>query len=338
MGKHQNKSKAKPKGHANGAPAGKGSHSKAKVINPFEVHTNKEKFTILGRRLKHDKGMPGVSRAKATQKRKETLAQEYIKKDKTNKFTDKRVGRHGMSREQTADARFIAERLNQFQSKRHSLYNLNDDELLTHKGQTLEEVEQYHDTISDDDDDEELGKLDAEFTGAAHFGGDDEEDGRNRKSHIDDLIADTKRRKMEVTKEKEEVSALTQKLDDNWRSLLGVMDLNKEDDSKPKPDDFDRALKEMVFEPRGTVTDKLDNEEKLVKKEKARLERLEQARLDRMHGLTEEEKKAKHRSADDLDDGYFVEPVGRFDKNKEALAYDIKGIRWRAWIGLSASF
>lgn len=325
MGKNKKKSKARPSGQAD-ALQSKQSKPQTKVINPFEVHTNKEKFTILGRKLKHDKGMPGVSRAKATQKRKETLAQEYLKKDKTNRFTDKRVGRHNMSREDAADARFVAERLNQFNSKRHALYNLNDDELLTHKGQTLGQIEQYHDTISDDDDDEELGKLDAEFTGAAHFGGDDGQEGRNRKSAIDELIAETKRRKVEVSKEKEEVSALTQKLDDNWRSLLSVMDLTKEDDeSKPKPDDFDRALKEMVFEPRGTVTDKLDNEEKLLKKEKSRLERLEKERLDRMHGLTEEEKKPKHRSADDLDDGYFVEPVGRYDKNNEALAYDGEG-------------
>lgn len=324
MGKNKNRNKTKPNGKADALQT-KMSNPKSKAINPFEVHTNKEKFTILGRKLEHDKGMPGVSRAKATQKRKETLAQEYLKKDKTNRFTDKRIGKHGMSREDAADARFVAERLNQFKSKRHSLFNLNDDELLTHKGQTLEEIEQYHDTISDDDDDEQLGKLDAEYTGVAHFGGDDGEEGANRRSAIDELIAETKRRKIEVSKEKEEVGALTQKLDDKWRSLLSLMDLSKENESKPKPDDFDRALKEMVFEPRGTVTDKLDNEDKLLKKEKARLERLEQARLDRMHGLTEEEKKPKHRSADDLDDGYFVEAVGQFDKNSKALAYDGEG-------------
>lgn len=323
MGK--NKSNKKPNGTADSLQSKKSS-AKSKEMNPFEVHTNKEKFTILGRQLKHDKGMPGVSRAKATKRRKDTLGQEYFQKDKTNKFKDKRVGRHGMSKEEIAGARFVAERLSQFKSKRQSLFNLNDDEVLTHKGQTLEQIEQFQDTISDDDDDEEIGKLDAEFTGAAHFGGNDMEDGKNRKSAIDELIADTKKRKAEVSKEKEEVSALTQRLDDNWRSLIGIMDLNKEETSKPKPDDFDRALKEMVFEPRGTVTDKLKSEEKVLKKEKARLERLEQERIDRMHGLTEEEKKAKHRSADALDDGYYIEPVSKYDKNAKTLAYDDKGM------------
>ena len=36
--------------------------------NPFEVKVNKQKHTILGRKQKHDKGLPGVSRSKSTKK------------------------------------------------------------------------------------------------------------------------------------------------------------------------------------------------------------------------------------------------------------------------------
>lgn len=36
--------------------------------NPFEVRVNKEKYSILGRKLKHDKGLPGLSRSKAIKK------------------------------------------------------------------------------------------------------------------------------------------------------------------------------------------------------------------------------------------------------------------------------
>lgn len=39
-----------------------------KKINPFEVHINREKLKVLGKKSKHDKGLPGVSRAKAVQK------------------------------------------------------------------------------------------------------------------------------------------------------------------------------------------------------------------------------------------------------------------------------
>lgn len=319
----KDKTNKKPKLAADKFASKKSSSGKSKEINPFEVHTNKEKFSVVGRYLKHDKGMPGISRGKATQKRKETLGQEYIQKHKTNKFKDNRIGKFGMSKEEAAGARFVAERLNQFKSKKQSLYNLNDDELLTHKGQTLEEIEQFQDTISDDEEDDDVGKLDADFTGAAHFGGDD--DSGKRKNAIDDLIADQKRRKAEVSREKEEVSELTHRLDANWRDLIGLMDLNKGDEERPKQDDFDRALKEMVFEPRGTVTDKLKSEEKLLRTEKWRLQCLEQERLDRMHGLTEEEKKAKHRSADDLDDGYYLHVDVDNDKNSKTLAYDDEG-------------
>lgn len=296
-----------------------------KSLNPFELHTNREKISVLGRKLKHDKGMPGISRAKATQKRKETLGREFLQKNKSNKFKDNRIGRKGMSEEDAANARFIAERLQQFQSKKKlSKFNLNENvEVLTHKGQTLEEVEQFHDTISDDDDDDEVGKLDAEFTSAAHFGGKNLDTDGKRKTAIEDLIAEQKRRKAEISIEKEVVSNLTHKLDENWKDLVSLMSLQKDQNADAsKPDDFDKVLKEMVFDRRGTVTDKLGTEEKILKKEKAKLERLEKERIDRMLGITEEEKKAKHRSADDLDDGYFLEP--EFHEQK-TLAYNQDG-------------
>lgn len=319
------KNKSKKSGASSALAQKKKTENVSVPTNPFEVHTNREKISIMGRKLKHDKGMPGVSRAKAIQRRKDTLGREYLQQHKVNKFKDERVGKYGMSREDAASARFIAERLNQYKSKKQSLFNLNDTEAtLTHKGQTLEELEQFHDTISDDDDDDEIGKLDAEFTGAAHFGGHDADgDSTKRKGAIEDLIADQKRRKAEITVEKETVYQLTNKLDESWKDLLGLMNLKKDqNEDKPKPDDFDRALKEMVFEPRGTVTDKLGAEEKLLKKEKARLEWLEKERQDRMLGVTEEDKKPKHRSADDLDDGYFMQSD---DFEQAPLAYDEQG-------------
>lgn len=313
----------------------KKANTKAKRHNPFEVHTNKEKFTVMGRQLKHDKGMPGVSRAKAIKRRKDTLGQEYLQHNKTNSFKDKRIGEYTMTKEEAASARFIAERLNQTRNKRQQLFNLNETEddatdLLTHKGQTLEEIEQFGDTRSDEDDDndEEIGKLDAQYTGAAHFGGGAgaEAGDVGRKTAIDDLIIDQKRRKNEITREKEEVAELTHRLDDNWRSLIPLMaKMSKEDEVKPKPDDYDRALREMIFEPRGAVTDKLKSEVEIVKVEKEKLEQMERDRLERMRGETDEEKRAKHRSADDLDDGYFLQPAAVVDK--PTLAYDINGMR-----------
>lgn len=36
--------------------------------NPFEVKINRKKFDVLGRKSKHDVGLPGVSRSKAVNK------------------------------------------------------------------------------------------------------------------------------------------------------------------------------------------------------------------------------------------------------------------------------
>lgn len=51
------------------------------------------------------------------------------------------------------------------------------------------------------------------------------------------------------------------------------------------------------------ASDKLKSAEEIAKQEKERLEKLESERLKRMKGI-EDDGIIKHRSADDLDDGY----------------------------------
>lgn len=143
------------------------SQSSKRGQNPFDVHVNKEKFKILGRICKHDRGMPGVSRAKALQKRAQTLGQQFAVKHKTNRFKDNRIGRHlsgDQLTESVMNARYLAEKMSQVrQSQKAETFNLNDDELLTHRGQTLEEIEQYRDERSDDEELDDEG-LDGEYT------------------------------------------------------------------------------------------------------------------------------------------------------------------------------
>lgn len=132
----------------------------SKRLNPFEVHINKEKFQILGRTCKHDRGLPGVSRAKAVKKRQETLGQEFMEKHKTNKFKDRRIGKYlsgDQLDEEIMNARFVADKMERMKQTKQSRFNLNDDEVLTHRGQTLEEIEQFRDERSDDEADENEG-------------------------------------------------------------------------------------------------------------------------------------------------------------------------------------
>jgi len=64
------------------------------------------------------------------------------------------------------NARYLAEKMSQVRSNQKAeKFNLNDDELLTHRGQTLEEIEQYRDERSDDEelDDEALDGIPKKF-------------------------------------------------------------------------------------------------------------------------------------------------------------------------------
>lgn len=300
-----------------------------KPLNPFEVHINKEKMRVIGKKEKNDRGLPGVSRAKALNKRKQTLLQEYKLQNKSNKFLDKRIGEknHNMLDEDKIMARFTAVRMKQHNRK--SIFNLADDELLTHKGQTLSEIEQFDDTRSDSDE-EENGKLDQQFVKDAHFGGGMLKkagpDGyKTHKELIDQLIAESKKRKAEKQKTKEVTLELTEKLDTEWRDLLPLVNKNKKKEEESKEalnvDEYDKVMRELRFEARGTVSDRLKTQDEVAKDEKEKLEQLEEERLNRMKGVFEEETKQKvnHRSADDLDDDfvYDSDPENLLSYNQE---------------------
>lgn len=290
-----------------------------KVMNPFEIHVNKEKLRVLGKKQKNDRGLPGISRAKAIQKRKHTLLKEYKDLHKSNKFMDKRIGeRNNMMDEDKVMARFTAIRVKAHNKK--SIFNLADDEVLTHKGQTLSEIEKFEDPRSDDeslDEENASGKLDQQFVEDAHFGGGilkktGKEGAKTHKELIEQLIAESKKRKAEKQKTKEATLELTEKLDSDWKDLLPLVSANKREDSgndkKSKVDDYDKVMRELKFEARGTVSDRLKTEDEIAKEEKEKLEKLEQERLKRMRGEIEKNaSKPNHRSADDLDDDFVYE-------------------------------
>ncbi|XP_068625462.1 nucleolar protein 14 homolog [Battus philenor] len=323
----------------------KKSEANKKKLNPFEVHINREKMKVLGKKSKHDRGLPGVSRAKAIQKRKETLGVEMKIMNKTNAFIDRRIGEKNnqLSAEDRMVARFAAERAKQHSKK--NIYNLADDEILTHRGQTLEQIEKFDDPRSDDEDDEggkRFGGLDDDFVSDGHFGGGilsktDAQDGaKSHKDLIEQLIAESKKRKAEKQKEKEQTLDLTEKLDSEWKDLQPVVfkKARVEEESlidkllskAEKGQDYDKTMRELRFEKRGTPSDGLKSTEKQEAEEKKKLEELERQRQQRM--LSEEETVApktsqastKHRSADDLDDNFELD-----DEKEFMLAYDKDG-------------
>lgn len=105
----------------------------AKKVNPFELHRNREKFDVLNRKQTHSQGKPLISRQLALDKRKQTLGVEYKLKNKSNVFKDQRK------------ANFVKE-------PKQSIYNLNESEILTHRGQTLAEIERFDDVVPEEDE------------------------------------------------------------------------------------------------------------------------------------------------------------------------------------------
>jgi len=82
-----------------------------------------------------------------------------------NEFHDRRIGENnkGMTAEDRIVARFTAERN---RNRKKSKFNLADDEVLTHRGQSLNEIEKFDDPRSDSEDEQEgaSGKLQGTFT------------------------------------------------------------------------------------------------------------------------------------------------------------------------------
>ena len=293
-----------------------------KTMTPFEVHVNRDKRKVLGQKSKSDKGLPGVARTKAIVKRKGTLLQEYKVKDKDNILLDKRLHQRNpnMSEEDKALARFAKEKIKAHNKK--NIYNLNDDEILTHRGQAIMDIEKFDNPNSDEDDgfsDDEnrTGKLDKKFLEEAHFGGgllSKPDSEASRKSVIEQLIAESKKRKSERQKVREQTQDLTEKLDSEWKDLLPILTTSNKSLEKPvekeKADDYDITVRQLRFEPRSATSDKLIPEEELAEKEQIRLEKLKKERLERMKGFSEEDNfYKKHKSADDLDAGFKEEII-----------------------------
>ncbi|XP_033104481.1 nucleolar protein 14-like [Anneissia japonica] len=290
--------------------------STEKKINPFEVRINRQKHVILGRKSKHDKGFPGISRSKANNKRKETLLKEYLNRKKSNLFVDKRLGENdpNMSVEEKMMQRFAFEK--QKSHEKSAAYNLNEEEDLTHYGQSIADIEQFEDQEESDHDED--GKLNADYVEQEHFGGlltrkkpeSQESKPKSREEIFDEIIAKSKREKYDRKQEKEEVTDMREKLDDEWKAvsqLLSKAKRKQEDTEVTKSDDYDIAVRSLLYDMKAKATDRLKTPEEIAKLEKLRLEKLEEDRQRRMKGILEEDvqrKQATHLSADSLCDGY----------------------------------
>merc|ERR1712168_1414784 len=222
--------------------------------NRFEVHLNRSKYNIIGKKEKHDRGAPGVSRSKANEKRKKTLLQKYKQRNKSNVLVDKRFGEFddAVSVEEKMLKRFTLEKQSHHVKAGH--YNLqDDDEELTHYGQNLADISNF-DEIDLESEEEEDGNDNVggllhkkKYQGVADDGGNVEEKQLSKKDILQEMIVDSKREKNERRKTKELAFELTQRLDKEWKDIHSLLIKGSDESTvkKDKHDDYDKIVKEL---------------------------------------------------------------------------------------------
>ncbi|CAM9297716.1 unnamed protein product [Pylaiella littoralis] len=263
------------------------------VDNPFESRgiLNK-KHDVFNRRVKGEKRNVARARGQATQRREKTLLVDYERNQKANSFRDKRFGEDddALLLEEKMWARMQKDRNKR--SRNGGVFNLGDGhgptEVLTHRGQAL--GSNVEDGGAEDDGDD----LNAEVVDQLHFGGDGARDispshpqeEKTRQEILNDIISRSKERKLEKARGKEEQESERERLDDEMEELLGMLHQRPPKGvgraAQSRSDDYDLAMRELVFEARAQATDRLQTPEETARAEKSKLEKLEKARIERM--------------------------------------------------------
>ncbi|KIM63659.1 hypothetical protein SCLCIDRAFT_1214045 [Scleroderma citrinum Foug A] len=312
-------------------------------LNPFDVKVTKLKHDVGGRKIKGAMGRPAQSKQAGMQQREKTLLKEMEERGRVGGVVDRRFGENDptMSLEERMLERFTRERQ---RSSKANVFNLDDEEELTHYGQSLSKLDDFDNIgIPLDEDDDEEGQLDHETVHKSHFGGYSDDDAEKadeparKKSKAEvmaEVIAKSKEHKLRRQLEKEKEENIRHELDhdfDSLKSLLYAPDPSLtgkeafplEDAVEPSSRlanenealDYDKQVRELAFEKRAKPKDRTKTEEELALEQKEALEKAERQRRRRMLGGDPDEtddeagkgrKRKRASGGDDLDDD-FVE-------------------------------
>ncbi|KAJ7682105.1 nucleolar protein 14 [Mycena polygramma] len=313
-----------------------------KKLNPFDTKVTKLKHDVGGRKVKGVTGKPSQSKQTGLEQRKRTLLVEYEEKGRAGGIVDRRFGENDptMSVEERMLERFTKERQ---RSSRGAAFNLEDEDELTHYGQSLSKLDDFDNVGLGVEDEEERGQLDPDIVGKTHFGGfsddEDEDDGQpeRKKSKAEvmaEVMAKSKEHRLRRQMEREEEDNVRHELDqefDSLRDLIYAPDPSASGSnsiplgSAPKPievdapdGDYDQRVRELAFEARAKPKDRTKTEEELALAEKEALEKAERRRRKRMLGLEDSDsegeegrsRKKRKRGGDDLEDDFEDEEEG----------------------------
>ncbi|KAG0125665.1 nucleolar protein 14 [Tuber indicum] len=291
-------------------------------FNPFEIKTTREKHAVIGRgKAKGAQGRPSLSKQIGEENRKRTLLVEMQKRNKAGGILDRRFGENDptMTPEEKMLQRFTKEK--QKRVRGGDIFNLDDDDELTHFGQSLGGLTDDFDVSQNDlmlSDDEPTRKRPLDTEG---LGDEDASPGRKKSKTevMKEVIAKSKLHKYERQKVKEDDEEEREKLDaqmnDIW-ALLGAkkpsttgpatgannepvpgreeVKVKSEADPSINPErlarmegreyDYDVAVREMAFDKRSKPSERTKTEEEKLQEESERLKKLEEVRQKRMRG------------------------------------------------------
>ncbi|KAI5123379.1 hypothetical protein M0805_006087 [Coniferiporia weirii] len=308
-------------------------------LNPFDVKVTRLKHDVGGRRLKGVTGRPQESKQAGIEQRKRTLLKEYEAKNHAGGIIDRRFGENDptMTPEERMLERFTKERQ---RAPRGAVFNLEDEDELTHYGQSLSKMDDFDDAglgtgVNDDSDSD--GKIDAQIVKQAHFGGFDDEDSdedggeegqpprkKSKAEVMTEVIAKSKQHKYERQLQKKQDENTRHQLDnelDDIRGLLfaggraDVVSAKLMSDDREEDRDYDQHVRELALDKRAQPKDRTKTEDELAFEAKEALEKAERRRQRRMMGDPDEsssdergKKRKKVRGdtgGDDLDDDFL---------------------------------
>ncbi|OCH94316.1 Nop14-like protein [Obba rivulosa] len=310
-------------------------------LNPFDVKVTKLKHDVGGRKIIGTVGRPAQSKQAGIEQRKKTLLKEYEEKNHAGGIVDRRFGENNptITPEERMLERFTRERQ---RASKGAVFNLEDEDELTHYGQSLSKLDDFDNIgLGLDDDEDDGGQIGKDIVQKSHFGGfedDENEDSdepakkRSKAEVMAEVVAKSKIHKLERQAQQEQDENLRHELDrelDAVRSLLyaPVPSTTPEaGPSRPKEaapvtvsqvqdvdQEYDQMIRELAFDKRAKPKDRTKTEEELAQEEKVALEKAERRRIRRMNGEPEEsdsenegkgKKRSRQRGADDLDDDF----------------------------------
>ncbi|KAG8975578.1 nucleolar complex protein 14, partial [Tulasnella sp. 427] len=170
------KSKKRKRGDVDGVAAKEKQTARLQQItsklNPFDVKVTKQKMAVPGQKVRGVTGRPAVAAQIGLEQRRKTLLSEYQQRGRVGGIVDRRYGENNphLTAEEKMLKRFTHER----KKSSNVSYNLEDEEELTHYGQSLNAVDDFERTglaLEDDGD-----AVDDAEEGEDHFGGFEKEE------------------------------------------------------------------------------------------------------------------------------------------------------------------